>query len=81
MTTLWVRTIVGFSYYCPLVFWRNYETDQGVKSWEYALILIFGEIGCVVAVFMADSIRRCLKSDQNVIALYKIQDVFHNAKK
>lgn len=69
-TTLWLRTIVGFVYYCPMVFWLNYEADQGVTTWEYALVLISGEIGCVMAVFMADFIRNCLQSDENVMTIY-----------
>jgi len=67
LTMLWDRTIVSFVYYCPLVFWLNYEADQGVTDWEFAVILICGEIGCVVAVFVADYIRNTFKSDENMM--------------
>ena len=70
---LWIRSLLAFCVYNPIVFWLDYRTELRLTRLEFAYILVSGEIGAILATFLTNVNRKYIaSSNQQIIFVWAL---------
>eukprot|EP01084_Bolivina_argentea_P075100 136172_1 len=70
LVILLVRIMADFVFKNPLLFLKNYSADLDLTETQFSMILIWTNVGCIVAVLISDLNQRLFKSWQNIMIVH-----------